>query len=305
MNKRLEEFVSETNQRFYGRLRSPKGLLDRRAAVDHALDTTVIGGYSVHDILAGKVRDSDFPPTAIKAFHDQYPHAGSFVGFVREHKGDAALMGIINGIKGKEFELAYLDYLNHGHLPAGQVAELAGSPTQPDWDIAVRDSHGHIVEYLQLKATDSLPYIEHAAERNPDIEVVVTHEAFEHIHDPEMLNHVVDSGISNAHLEDVASDAVHGVAPEFALIPWFGFGVIGVQSWRRLRSGAPLIGVIRSAVRRGAYSAASRGVAYVAMLLGFEPIVGATSAVMLRLGLARYDAQKQFVEFVRAFGRGR
>lgn len=299
MNELLKRFVAETNERFRGRLRSPRGLLDRYAAADHALDAAVIGGYSIHDILAGNVRDADFPPIVIKAFHDQFPHEGSFVTFVREHKGDAALMGIINGVKGKILELLYLDWLNQDHLPPDQVAELADSPTQPDWDIIVRDSRGHVVEHLQLKATDSLSYIREAIERNPDIDVVATHEVFEQIHYPEMLHHVIDSGIPNARLEDLASDAVHGVVPETTPVPWLSFGVIAVQSWKRFRRGAPLFGVIRSAVRRGSYSAASRGVEYVSMLIGFEPIAGATSAVMLRLGLARYDAENQFVKFMR------
>jgi len=300
MNKHLQEFVADTNARFKNRLRSPKELLDERPALDQALDTAVIGGYGLRDILAGKVRESDIPPIVTKSFHLQYPHAGAFVDFVRDHKPDAALLGIINGIKGKAFELEYADFLNHGHLPPGAVAELGNSPTQEGSDIAIRDAHGHIIEHLQLKATNSVSYIQDALAHHPEIDVVATHEVFQHLHDPEILSHVIDSGISNAHLEDVASNAVHDVAPEFLLIPWVAFGFIAYQSWRRYRTGEPLDSVFRSAVRRGSYSTASRGMAYFTDLLANEPFVGALSSVLLRLGLGRYDAQKEFVEFVRA-----
>lgn len=117
MNDLLQRFVDDTNARFEGRLSSPRELLDQHFATDPALDAAVIGGYGLRDILAGKVRESEIPPVVLKAFHEQYPHAGSFVDFVRDHKADAALLGIINGIKGKAFELEYVDYLNHGHLP--------------------------------------------------------------------------------------------------------------------------------------------------------------------------------------------
>ena len=159
MNDLLREFVADTNARFGDRLRSPQELFNQQLAADQCLDATVIGGYGVRDIIAGKVHESQISPLVIKAFHSHYPHAGDFVDFVRDHKGDASLLGFINGIKGKAFELEYLDYLNHGHLPAGAVAELATSPTQEGWDIAIRDSTGHVIEHLQLKATESMSYI--------------------------------------------------------------------------------------------------------------------------------------------------
>jgi hypothetical protein len=299
MNERLQQFVADTDARFQGRLRSPRELLDQHFAADQALDAAVIGGYGLRDILAGKVRESEISPVITKAFHLQYPHAGSFVDFVRDHRRDTALLGIINGIKGKAFELEYADYLNHGHLPPGAFAELAHSPTQEGWDIAIRDSHGDVIDHLQLKATDSLSYIQDAIAHHPEIDVVATHEVFKHLHDPEIVSHLIDSGISNVQLEDVAADAVHDVAPGFDLIPWLAFGVIAFQSWRRYRGGAPLIGTIRSAFRRGSYSIASRGMAYFTTLLGCEPFVGTLTSVLLRLGFSRYDAHKQFIEFVR------
>ena len=299
MNDLLRQFVEDTNARFGGKLRSPKELLNRQFTADECLDAAVIGGYGVRDIIAGKVPESHIPPIVIKAFHSQYPYAGDFVDFVRDHKGDASLLGIINGIKGKVFELEYLDYLNHGHLPEGAVAELAHSPTQEGWDIAIRDAHGHIIEHLQLKATESMSYIADAIAHHPEIDIVATHEVFEQINDPDVLSYLIDSGISNDHLEHVATAAVHDVGPDFALIPWVAFGAITIQSWQRYRKGAPRGGILRWATRRASYSTACRGTAVLITLFSSEPFVGAISSVLLRLGLGRYDAQREFLEFLR------
>lgn len=301
MNDVLRQFVADTSVWFGDRLRSPKELFNRDLTADECLDAAVIGGYGVRDILAGKVHESQISPLVIKAFHSQYPHTGEFVEFVRNHSGDASLLGIVNGIKGKAFELEYLNYLNHGHLPAGAVAELAHSPTQEGWDIAIRDAHGHIIEHLQLKATESMSYIADAITHHPEIDVVVTHEVFERISDPEVLSHLIDSGISDGHLENVATTAVHDVAPDFALIPWLAFGAIALQSWRSYKKGAPVGGVIRWATRRASYSTASRGTAFFMTLLSSEPFVGAVSSVLVRLGLGRYDAQRQVLDQIRNF----
>jgi hypothetical protein len=298
MNDLLRHFVADTNARFGHRLRSPSELFNQHLTADQCLDAAVIGGYGIRDILAGNVSEAQISPLVINAFHSQYPHGGDFIDFVRDHKGDESLPGIINGIKGKAFELEYLNYLNHGHLPAGAVAELAFSPTQEGWDIAIRDPHGNIIEHLQLKATESLSYIKDAIAHHPEIDVVVTHEVFQHINDPEALSHLIDSGMSNVHLEHIASTAVHDVSPDFGFIPLAAFGVIALQSWQRYRKGAPLSAVVRQASRRASYSVVSRGGAYFATLLLHEPFVGAASGILIRLGLGRYDAQREFLEFV-------
>jgi hypothetical protein len=299
MNDLLRQFVADTNARFGDRLRSPKELYDQQLSPDLCLDATVIGGYGVRDIIDGKVRESQISTLVIEAFHSQYPNTGDFIDFVRDHKGDASLLGIINGTKGKAFELEYLDYLNHGHLPPGAVAELATSPTQEGWDIAIRDSTGDVIEQLQLKATENMSYIADAIANHPEIDVVATHEVFEHMDDPEILSHLIDSGILNARLEDVAADSVHDVAPDFGFIPWVAFGVITYRSWQQYRAGVPLTTVARWAFRRGSYSTVSRGAAHFTTLLADQAFVGTVSSVLLRLGFGRYDVQRDFLRFVR------
>jgi hypothetical protein len=49
-----------------------------------------------------------------------------------------------------------VNWLDHGHLPAGYHAELAQHANNPAWDILIRDPHGHTDNLLQLKATESV-----------------------------------------------------------------------------------------------------------------------------------------------------
>ena len=88
-------------------------------------------------------------------------------------------------MKGKLFEINYVDYLNHGHLPDGLTAELAHNATNPAWDIVIHDQHGHVAELVQLKATASLSYVHEAIAAHPNIDVVVPHDMYE-----QMANHL-------------------------------------------------------------------------------------------------------------------
>ena len=88
-------------------------------------------------------------------------------------------MGLVNGVKGKLFELDYAGWLNHGHLPAGWTADLAHHANNPGWDIVIHDAHGQVDALLQLKATESLNYVREAIAAHPDIDVVVPHEIYE------------------------------------------------------------------------------------------------------------------------------
>ena len=117
--------------------------------------------------------------------------------------GDA-LQGAVNTAKGKYFEYLVVDSLNQGHqvgpllLAPGQQALLAESMTQPGWDLRIVDEHDVVVEYLQLKATDSVAYIRSVLERYPDIQILATDEVAD-------SGLVLDSGITDqdlrAHVE--------------------------------------------------------------------------------------------------------
>src|ERR1035441_514115 len=199
-----------------GKLKTPKDLLQRAISFEDFADAAVIGGVGIAQILAGKVSESQIPSAVLEAFHAQFPqHGASFVEAVNHLSGDPEkLMGLINGVKGKLFEIDYAAWLNDGHLPAGVTAELAHHANNPAWDITIHDAHGHTSELLQLKATETVAYVKEAVAAHPNIDVVVPHELYERLGDhPEMLSHLADGHESLAHLTgQVTGAAEHAEA---------------------------------------------------------------------------------------------
>ncbi len=124
--------------------------------------------------------------------------------------GGEPLQGAVNTAKGKYFEYLVAERLNQGGqvgpllLQDGQKAVLAESMTQPGWDLQIVDEHGSVVEYLQLKATDSVGYIRSALERYPDIEILATTDVSD-------SGLVLDSGISDQLLREQVGEAIDGV----------------------------------------------------------------------------------------------
>lgn len=77
------------------------------------------------------------PNDITKAYELAYPDLSQQYSLqdIIDNSSPAEAMGYINGIKGKLFELEYVDYLNSGILPEGYEAALAESATKPGWDI--------------------------------------------------------------------------------------------------------------------------------------------------------------------------
>ena len=305
MNKVLSQFVKKTEAQYAGRLRKPEELFRRGYTSEELLDIAVLGGYSVSDILAGKVAESDIDPRVLEAFSKQFPHVGNFIDFIQSHEGDAeAINGIVSGVKGKLFELEYLDWLNDDHLPSGAVAELANNPTQPGWDIIIKDAHGNPIDYLQLKATESIGYIKEALATHPDIDVVTTHEAFgriDNLDKSELRQHVLDGHFLNENLEEHVQDGVSGaeMTPEFQW-PLLAFGIIAVDSFKGYLEGKTSgKKAIRSGVTRGWRTLVCRAAAYASILISHEPVVGLPTSVLSRLLFSRHDVQKRGLELLR------
>jgi hypothetical protein len=224
-------------------LKKPTDLLNRSFSDSEYLDAAVIGGVELKDIVAGKVAESRIPPDVVHAFHEQYPNVNeSFVAAVHRLSGHPEqLRGIISGIKGKLFEEQYVNWLDHGHLPAGYHAELAQHANNPAWDILIRDPHGHTDNLLQLKATESVDYVRQAMDAHPHIDVVTTHEVFDRLSDHQPgLAHLIDSGIGNAALSDNAATAVEhaDAASHLAFhLPLLAVSVAIVMELQRYRKG--------------------------------------------------------------------
>ncbi len=165
-----------------------------KTLIDAAAATAAINAIYFSD----KIDFDKITPQMEEAFHLAYPNVDikSLVNMDPDE-----IVGILNGWKGKYFEVLVRDELNNGnwvgdiHLEPGQYAELAESATQPGWDLQIFNEDGSIAEALQLKATNSLGYVQKALEKYPDIDVLTTSEVFEQ--SDSLTDQIINSGISN------------------------------------------------------------------------------------------------------------
>lgn len=181
------------------------------------VDSLAVGG----DVLADILRTGEVPADVQAAYAAAYPDLAAHTSFaeaVGSHDGHG-LTSFISAIKGKLFEMKYVDYLNNGNLPDGYAAQLATSATQPGWDIAITGADGHVANVLQMKATDSAEYVRHALDRYPDIDVVTTDEVYSHL----VLNGAADavtaSGINDADLTSHVAHAADSAAYDMDWTP--------------------------------------------------------------------------------------
>ena len=181
-------------------------LCDKLSKKDMLLDSlgisvSVIHGYYHIDYIPEEVEEAYKAAYPIKSQTDNLRD-------IIEDADNTELAGLISGIKGKLFEMRYVDFLNNGHLPDGYEAVLAESATNPGWDIAILDNNGIAVNELQMKATDSVDYIKTALERYPDIDIVTTEEVYNSVVMHEFADSVINSGISNEELTSVVTEAL-------------------------------------------------------------------------------------------------
>jgi len=173
---------------------------------------------------------------------DLDPHIVEAIRITNPSLSDARLFGLspeelqgaVNTAKGKYFEYLVADRLNAGEqvgpvlLPDGYHAVLADSLTQPGWDMQIVGPDGATADYLQLKATASVGYINEALRRYPDIEILGTHEVAR-------SGLVLDSGITESDLHDQVSSAIDvmddSVVERF--LDYFSplFPLVAIASW--------------------------------------------------------------------------
>lgn len=200
--KRLEKLKEQSEE--YRTICSR--LCDKLSKKDMLLDSlgisvSVIHGYYHIDYIPEEVEEAYKAAYPIKSQTDNLRD-------IIEDADDTEVAGLISGIKGKLFEMRYVDFLNDGHLPDGYEAVLAESATNPGWDIAILDNNGITVNELQMKATDSVDYIKTALERYPDIDIVTTEEVYNSVVMHEFADNVINSGISNEELTSVVTETL-------------------------------------------------------------------------------------------------
>ena len=188
--------------------RQYRALVNGNRQGQRVVDSLAVGGDLLSEILAGGSASAEVHAAYAAAYPDLAGRM-SFEDMVRSLH-DSQIPGVVAAVKGKLFEMQYMDYLNDGNLPEGYHAELAHAANQPGWDIAVHGPDGHVASLLQMKATDSVEYVRHALERYPDIDVVTTDEVYSQLVMNGVADHVAGSGITNADVTHQVMDSVNG-----------------------------------------------------------------------------------------------
>lgn len=181
------------------------------------LDTLLVGG----ETLAAGLALGSVPDTVLEAYALAYPNEAATETFAEKvDQLDASqLVGFASGIKGKLFEIEYAKRLSDGMLPEGYTADLADSANNPGWDIAIKGPDSHVVETIQLKATESVDYVRQALERYPEIDVVTTQEVYGQLVMQGLADNITDSGISQDALNRIVGDAIDSASPEMDFVP--------------------------------------------------------------------------------------
>lgn len=114
---------------------------------------------------------------------------------------DAERLGNLNNIKGIVFELEVVDNLNNHGLNAA----LFEATNHPASDLAIFNDDDEIISEIQLKATDSVAYINDTLETYPDVPIIATSEVAQRFSDNPM---VIDSGLDNSYLTDTVNSTL-------------------------------------------------------------------------------------------------
>jgi len=124
---------------------------------------------------------------------------------------EESMQGHISNIKGILFEQEYVQNLED----MGVHTSIFEATNHPVTDISIFDDNNE----LQLKATDSVSYINETLIENPDITMVATTEVANSINN----DMVIDSGIENAVLENSVIEVLSPIP-----VTTTGFAFVGI-----------------------------------------------------------------------------
>jgi hypothetical protein len=234
-----------------------------------------------------------FPNTALETLSDCSP---------------SEMRGYLPAWKGKYFEVLVRDRLNSGnwigdiHLEPGQKACLAESATQPGWDLQIVDENGSIADELQLKATDSLPYIKKALERYPDIQIISTDEVVNTAVNSETGVNISKSGIIDKQIEAEIRQPVEAILDstmeELAenILPFLSLAIIVTQEGHRVvMRRSTLESAAKSAGERTAKAGIIAGVGFTVLMLD-GGLLSIPSTLLTRLGIDRYTINRDIIQ---------
>jgi hypothetical protein len=283
--------------RRHGRVDSLRSLYDKyvKEREETLIDTAAAAASVAGLVHHGAINYSALTPQSEQAFHLAYPHVE--LDSLQQMDADQ-LQGIVNGWKGKLFEVLVRDRLNNGdcvgdlHLWPGQEAVLAHSPVQPGWDLQILSSDGHLLSELQLKASESLAYAKSALEHFPNIDVLTTQEAASHGADA--ISQILDSGVSDHDLQGIVSAPLeelteHGWLYVFSdIAPFIPFVIIAATEGHYLMMGKKSFEIAAGhALERAAKCGVAMGVGAIVIWLD-GGLLSIPASMLTRIGIDRY-----------------
>ena len=192
-------------------------------------DACIISGLTASQMLY-----SGIPADVQEAFEKTYPNLAaenSFIDTWSSYDDYEARLGFVNGIKGKLFEIKYVEYLNE-NLEPGYVAAMSNNPINEGWDIKITGPNNEVENLLQLKATTTASHVKEAIDRYPEIDVVTLSDLQGQMSSINSISSVTASDISNEDLMLQIGEATGNQAFFFPTAPLLALGYLIFDSYK-------------------------------------------------------------------------
>ena len=194
-------------------------------------DACVISGLTASQMLY-----SGIPEDVQEAFEKAYPGLASKDSFIdtwSSYDDYDSRLGFVNGIKGKLFEIKYVEHLNQ-NLEPGYLATMSNNPINEGWDIKITGPNNEVENLLQLKATTTVSHVKEAIEKYPEIDVVTLSDLQGQLSSISSIsNNVSASNISNEDLMLPIGEATGDQAFFFPTAPLLALGYLIFDSYKR------------------------------------------------------------------------
>jgi hypothetical protein len=192
-------------------------------------DACIISGLTASQMLY-----SGIPGDVQEAFEKAYPNLAaenSFIDTWSSFDDYEARLGFVNGIKGKLFEIKYVEHLNE-NLEPGYVAAMSNNPINEGWDIKITGLNNEVEKLLQLKATTTVSHVKEAIYNYPEIDVVTLSDLQGQLSSINSINSITASNISNEDLMLQIGEATGNQAFFFPTAPLLALGYLIFDSYK-------------------------------------------------------------------------
>ena len=192
-------------------------------------DACIISGLTASQMLY-----SGIPADVQEAFEKAYPNLAaenSFIDTWSSYDDYEARLGFVNGIKGKLFEIKYVEHLNE-NLEPGYVAAMSNNPVNEGWDIKITGPNNEVENLLQLKATTTASHVKEAIDRYPEIDIVTLSDLQGQMSSINSISSVTASDISNEDLMLQIGEATGNQAFFFPTAPLLALGYLIFDSYK-------------------------------------------------------------------------